>query len=47
MWSLGMILYKMIFFRLPFRYATEGEASANDDADKMNKLEKEILTYPG
>lgn len=47
MWSLGMVLYKMLFFRLPYRYATEGEASARDEADKMNKLEQEILTYPG
>ncbi|KIJ63116.1 hypothetical protein HYDPIDRAFT_93087 [Hydnomerulius pinastri MD-312] len=47
MWSLGMILHKMLFFRLPYRYATEGEASVNDDADKMNKLEHEILAYAG
>ncbi|KAH7907633.1 kinase-like protein [Hygrophoropsis aurantiaca] len=26
MWSLGMILYKMLFFRLPYRWASEGEA---------------------
>jgi hypothetical protein len=47
MWSLGMILHKMLFFRLPYRCATEGEASAMDEADKMNKLEQEILTYQG
>lgn len=47
MWSLGMILHKMLFFKLPYRYATEGEASANDDANKMNKLEQEILAYSG
>jgi len=47
MWSLGMILHKMLFFKLPYRYATEGEASANDDADKMNKLEQEISSYSG
>lgn len=47
MWSLGMILHKMLFFRLPYHYATEGEASARDEADKMNKLEREILAYPG
>ncbi|KAH7882478.1 kinase-like protein [Phlebopus sp. FC_14] len=47
MWSLGMILYKMLFFRLPYRYATEGEASVTDEADKMHKLEQEILAYPG
>ncbi|KAH0834768.1 ABC transporter transmembrane region 2-domain-containing protein [Lanmaoa asiatica] len=47
MWSLGMILHKMLFFRLPYRYATEGEASARDEADKMDRLEEEIVTYPG
>ncbi|KAF9236044.1 kinase-like protein [Melanogaster broomeanus] len=47
MWSLGMILHKMLFFRLPYRYATEGEASATDEADKMDKLEREILAYTG
>ncbi|KAG1906220.1 kinase-like protein [Suillus fuscotomentosus] len=47
MWSLGMILHKMLFFKLPFRYATEGEATAYDEADKMDKLEQEILGYTG
>ncbi|KAF8434595.1 kinase-like domain-containing protein [Boletus edulis BED1] len=47
MWSLGMILYKMLFFRLPYRHATEGEASVKDEIDKMNKLQQEILTYEG
>lgn len=47
MWSLGMILHKMLFYKLPYRYSTDGEASANDDADKMDKLEQEILDYSG
>lgn len=47
MWSLGMILHKMLFFKLPFRYATEGEATAYDETDKMDKLEQEILGYTG
>lgn len=47
MWSLGMILHKMIFFQLPYRYASEVEGSATDDSDKLNKLEKEILGYSG
>lgn len=47
MWSLGMILHKMLFFKLPYRYATEGEATAYDEADKMDKLEQEILGYTG
>ncbi|KAG9311790.1 hypothetical protein JVU11DRAFT_8037 [Chiua virens] len=47
MWSLGMILHKMLFFRLPYHYATEGEISDKDEVDKMNKLEQEISRYPG
>lgn len=47
MWSLGMILHKMLFFKLPYRYATEGEATAYDETDKMDKLEQEILGYTG
>ncbi|EIW77275.1 kinase-like protein [Coniophora puteana RWD-64-598 SS2] len=47
MWSLGMILHKILFFRLPYRYATDGEASAADDADKMDRLEREVQAYPG
>ncbi|KIJ15062.1 hypothetical protein PAXINDRAFT_169263 [Paxillus involutus ATCC 200175] len=47
LWSLGMILHKMLFFRLPYRYATEGEATVTDEADKMDRLEQEILTYTG
>jgi hypothetical protein len=39
MWSLGMILHKMLFFKLPYRYTTEGEATAYDEANKMDKLE--------
>lgn len=47
MWSLGMILHKMLFFRLPYRYATEGERSEEGNADVLNKLEQEILGYSG
>ncbi|KAK2465120.1 hypothetical protein APHAL10511_002928, partial [Amanita phalloides] len=52
MWSLGMILHKMLFFRLPYRYAAEGDAnglpvSTTDETEKMDKLEKEVLSYPG
>ncbi|KAF8630993.1 hypothetical protein AX15_002685 [Amanita polypyramis BW_CC] len=52
MWSLGMILYKMLFFRLPYRYAAEGDAngepvSTHDETEKLGRLEKEVLTYPG
>ncbi|KAF7984448.1 hypothetical protein HWV62_14534 [Athelia sp. TMB] len=53
MWSLGMVLYKLLFFKLPYRYAAEGdangEASAQDleEGEKMKKLEREIQTYAG
>ena len=47
-----MILYKMLFFRLPYRYAAEGDAdgkpvSTNDETEKLKRLEKEVLSYPG
>jgi len=38
MWSLGMILHKLIFFRLPYPDV--------DPAD-VNGLEREVLAYPG
>lgn len=49
MWSLGMILHKLLFFRLPYRYASDGDATseAPDGAEKMDKLEREVLEYPG
>ena len=71
MWSLGMILHKLLFFKLPyryehpcyvpspsdlpcarFRYAAEGDAngepiSRDDEGEKMERLEREVLNYPG
>ncbi|KAG5636247.1 hypothetical protein H0H81_008650 [Sphagnurus paluster] len=54
MWSLGMILHKLLFFRLPYRYAAAGDAisdseplSAQRESDKLAKLEREVLEYPG
>jgi serine/threonine protein kinase len=38
MWSLGMILHKLIFFRLPYPDV--------DPAD-VNGIEREVLAYPG
>jgi serine/threonine protein kinase len=29
MWSLGMILHKLLFFRLPYRYASDGDRNPN------------------
>lgn len=48
MWSLGMILHKMLFFNLPYRYASDGDGnSAAGESDKMERLEREVLNYPG
>jgi len=52
MWSLGMILHKLLFFKLPYRYASEGNADGSasgeiSEGDKMDKLEREVLSYPG
>lgn len=58
MWSLGMILHKLIFFRLPYRWAAYGDrpldgfthASPHDDGGKgsdMDRLEREVSSYPG
>ena len=38
MWSLGMILHKILFFRLPY---------INSDNSKYDELEREILAYRG
>ncbi|KAJ7487838.1 kinase-like domain-containing protein [Mycena latifolia] len=49
MWSLGMILHKLLFFKLPYRYASDGDAlgSKVGEGDKMDRLESEVLNYPG
>ncbi|KAJ6608301.1 kinase-like protein [Mycena sp. CBHHK59/15] len=49
MWSLGMILHKLLFFKLPYRYASDGDVHGSKvrEADKMDRLENEVLNYPG
>ncbi|KAF5377324.1 hypothetical protein D9757_008003 [Collybiopsis confluens] len=70
MWSLGMVLHRMLFFRLPWRYAMDAEGidsdtplgtgvtfgngkpkirrpPPRDEAEKMGRLEEEVLSYPG
>jgi serine/threonine protein kinase len=59
MWSLGMILHKLIFFRLPYRWAAYGDRpglygsdakSFNENDEKGNdtdRLEREVSSYPG
>lgn len=47
-WSLGVILHKLLFLHLPYRYASGGDGNgAIGEVDKMERLEKEILEYPG
>ncbi|KIL59939.1 hypothetical protein M378DRAFT_84482 [Amanita muscaria Koide BX008] len=51
-WSLGMILHKLLFFRLPYRYATDGDTqdrplSVNEESEKLQKLENEVANYLG
>jgi serine/threonine protein kinase len=38
MWSLGMVLHKLIFFRLPYPEV---------DPSDVNGIEREVLAYPG
>jgi serine/threonine protein kinase len=38
MWSLGVILHKLIFFRLPY---------PDIDPTDVNGIEREVLAYPG
>jgi len=47
-----MILHKVLFFKLPYRYAAEGDAngepiSRDEEGEKMERLEKEVLGYLG
>ncbi|TBU28501.1 kinase-like protein [Dichomitus squalens] len=49
MWSLGMILHKLLFFRLPYHHTSDNDDASRpkDGRDYMDKLEAEILGYPG
>lgn len=49
MWSLGMILHKLLFFRLPYHYCsdTEDVSKPKDGKEFVAKLEDEILRYAG
>lgn len=46
MWSLGMVLHKLLFFRLPYRHSSDAETNKSEGS-KMDHLEAEVLTYPG
>jgi hypothetical protein len=50
MWSLGMILHKLLFFRLPYLHASDSPekmGSKIDGKDAMDLLQNEILQYSG
>lgn len=50
MWSLGMILHKLLFFQLPYTHASGNTEKADSKVDgraTMDLLEKEVLDYPG
>jgi hypothetical protein len=53
-----MILHKLLFFRLPYLYASDGDRNPDNgksgapesgicEEDKLDKLEKEVLSYTG
>ncbi|KAI9510196.1 kinase-like protein [Russula earlei] len=59
MWSLGMILHMLIFFRLPYRWASGSDRPGIDGSDTvpfhedggkdddMDRLEREVSSYAG
>jgi serine/threonine protein kinase len=51
MWSLGMVLHRLLFLRLPYETANRDAASDSRDEltgpERMEKLEQEVLEYPG
>ena len=49
MWSLGMILHKLIFFRLPYTHTSDNDdpSRRRDGQEYADRLEAEILEYPG
>ncbi|TRM68347.1 kinase-like domain-containing protein [Schizophyllum amplum] len=51
MWSLGMLLHKILFFRLPYRFSSDGSEGDADskmgEGEKMDRLQAEVLGYPG
>ncbi|KZV81977.1 kinase-like protein [Exidia glandulosa HHB12029] len=53
MWSLGMILYKLVFFRLPWKFGqpptaqVDGQERRLDSGGVQAELEEEIRAYKG
>ncbi|KIP06309.1 hypothetical protein PHLGIDRAFT_107158 [Phlebiopsis gigantea 11061_1 CR5-6] len=50
MWSLGMILHKLLFFQLPYKHASDSTEKVDSKVDgkaTMELLQKEVHDYPG
>ena len=49
MWSLGMILHKLLFLHLPYNYASDNVEpdSKRDGREIANRLEEEVRSYSG
>ncbi|KIY47862.1 kinase-like protein [Fistulina hepatica ATCC 64428] len=47
MWSFGMVLHKLLFFRLPYRHSSDEDGSRVPENEKMDRLEREVREYPG
>lgn len=46
MWSLGMILHMLLFFRLPYHNSSDGSKREYSGGD-LARLEKEVQEYQG
>ena len=46
-----MLLHKILFFRLPYRFSSDGSGAAGDskmgEGEKMDRLQAEVLGYQG
>ena len=44
-------LHKILFFRLPYRFSSDGSGAAGDskmgEGEKMDRLQAEVLGYQG
>ena len=48
MWSLGMILHMLLFFRLPYHNSSDGSrAGRSFNNENLEQLEREVQSYPG
>lgn len=49
MWSLGMILHKLLFLRLPYKSSSDNveQDSKRDGKEMVDQLEREVRSYSG